>query len=151
MLLVIVDFMGKTNDKLEFLYIIASVLKSVIFALKCTFLGKNRLNTKIELKVALIEIANCVTLVRHMYTKNSVLPFHTGKYTVFQNAWSCLVIGFDIWLLKTGQLCLIFIKKGQFLLKKIIQGHKGQKGQWRPTKASKVQNFKFLFYYHYSM
>ena len=44
--------------------------------------------------------------------------------------------------LETGQLCLIFISKGQFLLKKFIQGHKGQKGQWRPKKVIKGQNFK---------
>ena len=39
-----------------------------------------------------------------------------GGGTVFQNAWSCLVIGFDIWLPETGQFCLIFIKTDQFLL-----------------------------------
>ena len=39
-------------------------------------------------------------------------------------------------MLETGQKCLIFISKGHFLLKKIIQG---QKGQWRPTKANKGQ------------
>ena len=38
------------------------------------------------------------------------------KGTVFQNSRSRLVIGFDIWLLKAGQLCLNFINKGQFLL-----------------------------------
>jgi hypothetical protein len=48
---------------------------------------------------------------------------------MIQIAESRLVIGFDISLLETGQLCLIFINKGQFLLKKIIQVHKGQKGQ----------------------
>ena len=62
--------------------------------------------------------------------------------TVIQNAWSHLEIGFDIWLLETSQLCLIFISKGQFLLKKIIQGHKYQKGQWRPKKVIQGQNFK---------
>ena len=74
-----------------------------------------------------------------------------GQDTVIQNARSRSQFVYDIWMLKTGQLCLIFINKGQFLLKKIIQGHKGQKGQWRPTKASIAQNFKFLCYYHYSM
>ena len=42
----------------------------------------------------------------------------TVNTTVFQNARFRLVIGFDIWLLETGQLCLFFINKGQFLLKK---------------------------------
>ena len=60
--------------------------------------------------------------------------------TVIQVAETRLEIGFDIWLLETCQLCLIFISKGHFLLKKIIQGHKGQKGQWRPTKANKGQH-----------
>ena len=32
-------------------------------------------------------------------------------------------------LLETGQLCLIVISKGQFLLKKFMQGHKGPKLQ----------------------
>ena len=79
---------------------------------------------------------------------------HSDSYTPFtviQVGETRLAIGFDIWLLETCQLCLIFISKGHFLLKKIIQGHKGQKGQWRPTKASIAQNFKFLCYYHYSM
>ena len=79
------------------------------------------------------------------------LKFEIPLHTVIQIAVSCLVIIFDIWLFETSQLCLIFINKGQFLLKKIIQGQKGQKGQWRPTKASIAQNFKFLCYYHYSM
>ena len=72
-------------------------------------------------------------------------------HTVIQVAKTRLEIGFDIWLLETCKLCLIFISKGHFLLKKIIQGHKGQKGQWRPTKARIAQNFKILCYYHYSM
>ena len=52
-----------------------------------------------------------------------------GTATVIRIAESRLEIGFDILLLETGQLCLIFISKGQFLLKKITQGHKDQKGQ----------------------
>jgi hypothetical protein len=44
--------------------------------------------------------------------------------------------------LETGQLGLIFISKGQFLLKKFVKGHKRQKGQRRPKKAIKGQNFK---------
>ena len=39
-----------------------------------------------------------------------------GDYTVIQKAESCLVISFDIRLLETGQLRLLFINKGQFLL-----------------------------------
>jgi hypothetical protein len=46
--------------------------------------------------------------------------------------------------LETGQLGLIFISKGQFLLKKFVKGHKGQKGQNRPKQAIKGQNFKKL-------
>ena len=56
--------------------------------------------------------------------------------TVIQVAETRLVIVFDIWLLETCQLCLIFISKGRFLLKKIIKGHKGKKanqGQQRPA------------------
>ena len=64
--------------------------------------------------------------------------------TVIQVAKSRSEIGFDIWLLETCQLCLIFIRKGQFLLKKISKATKA-------TKATKVQNFKFLYYYHYLM
>ena len=57
-----------------------------------------------------------------------------GTYiTVIQIAESCSEIWFDIWFLETGQLCLILIRKGHFFLKKFVQGHKGQKGQWRPT------------------
>ena len=63
-------------------------------------------------------------------------------FTLIQNARLRLEIGFDIWLVETGQLCLIFISKGQFLLKKFIQGHKDQKGQWRPKKVIKGQNFQ---------
>ena len=37
-------------------------------------------------------------------------------YTLIQNARSGLLIVFDIWMLETGQLCLIFICKSQFLL-----------------------------------
>ena len=36
--------------------------------------------------------------------------------TVIQKAESRLVISFDTWLLETGQLCLLFINKDQFLL-----------------------------------
>ena len=68
--------------------------------------------------------------------------------TVIQVGETHLAISFDIWLWETRQLCLIFISKGHFLLRKIIQGHKGQ---WRPTKASIAQNFNFFWYYHYSM
>ena len=37
-------------------------------------------------------------------------------FTLIQNARSGLLIVLDIWMLETGQLCLIFICKGQFLL-----------------------------------
>ena len=41
----------------------------------------------------------------------------TYKYiTVIQKTESCLVISFDIQLLETGQLSLLFINKSQFLL-----------------------------------
>ena len=39
-----------------------------------------------------------------------------GAPTVIQKAESRLVISFDIRLLETGQLRLLFINKGQFLL-----------------------------------
>ena len=92
-----------------------------------------------------------------------LLPLSRDKGTPGQGKCPCpgtkgqrdvlsrFVKSFDIWLLQTGKLCLVSTKKGQFLLKKIIQGHKGQKGQWRPKKASKVHNFKSLWYYQYSM
>ena len=51
------------------------------------------------------------------------------------------------WDLIVANRSIIFTKKGQFLLKKFIRGHKGQKGQWRPKKASKVYNFKSLKFY----
>ena len=42
--------------------------------------------------------------------------FILAYITVIQKAESPLVISFDVQLLETGQLRLIFIKKGQFLL-----------------------------------
>ena len=59
--------MSKKIADLEFLYIVAFALKvdenisvkNVFFALKCTFLGQNRLKTHIELWVALIDSSPC--------------------------------------------------------------------------------------------
>ena len=76
--------------------------------------------------------------IRYVITKITLVSL----LTLIQNARSGLLFVFDIWMLEIGQLCLIFICKGQFLLKKFIQGHKGQKGQWRPKKAIKGQTLK---------
>ena len=71
-----------------------------------------------------------------------------GKFRQFQGNTVLWIgnfdseFGFDIWLLETAQFCLLFITKGWSLLKKFIQGQKDQKGQWRPKKAIKGQNFK---------
>ena len=43
------------------------VRKLEIFALKCTFLGQNRLQTPIELRVALIAMAHRVTYIEGLW------------------------------------------------------------------------------------
>ena len=58
--------------------------------------------------------------------------------TVIQNAGFRLEIGFEIWSLETGHLCLIFISKGQFCLQRSSKATKAKKandGQKRSPKA----------------
>ena len=67
--------------------------------------------------------------------------------TVIQKALSCLEIDFDIWLLDTSQLCLIFISKGQFLLKKSSKATKAKKvneGHQRPAKSKTSNSFVII-------
>ena len=66
----------------------------------------------------------------------------------------CLItFGYWFWHLiaENRSIVLNFYQQRPVFALKNCQRHKGQKGQWRPTKASKVQNLKFLCYYHYSM
>ena len=98
MLLVIVDFMGKTNDKLEFLYIIASVLKSVIFALKSVlFSDQNRLNSHKEpcdLYIRTLLASRATASAPHIVT--STLPkihiHYTHKRAPFYGCLLCLAL-----------------------------------------------------------
>ena len=88
----------------------------------------------------------CLSRLKLLKMHHSALPDHSGSdwWILFRNWFWYLIV------VNRSNALLILISKGPPVFALFVQGHKikkankVQQGQWRPTKGSIAQNFKFF-------